>query len=220
MTNSKPLQSKPLRRRLELPKIKLWVVAATLVAGALMVYYAVLGYRYWSATGQVNQMTQRIDGLQSERLAMASSMSNADIAMQDGGAELQVQQSKFDISGLGDMLTFLTTAAADMDVWVLTVTERDPTQLVEDGASYTSLPVQMDIQGDVQRIFSFVDSVRQLAPSMEVVNLRFVSLEGTPLAQLEMAFHTSPKPVSKSPAQAQKVTQPDAATAVTQEVAP
>lgn len=220
MTNSKPLQSKPLKHRFELPKVRLWVVAATLVAGALMAYYAVLGYRYWSATGRVSEMTQRIDDLQSERLAMASSMSNSDTVMQDGGAELQVQENKFDISGLGDMLTFLTTAAAGMDVWVLTVTEGDPSQLVEDGVSYTSLPVQMDVQGEVQHIFSFVDFLLLRAPSMEVVNLRFVSLEGTPLAQLEMAFHTSPKPVSKGPAPAQNAIQADAATAVTQEVAP
>ncbi len=182
--------------RIYLSKLKAWAVIATLAAIIVVSFYSLEGWRYWQTWQESKVMNQQIDQI-SVKLQRANTM--AEIAAGDldlHQQRLEYLEEMFNQSDSNMLIGILSNISWDTGIELATITAGEPISDEIGSNRYTTQPISLDAQGDIEDIYHFMSVLQEKLPIVSVTNLNISSPGPDAKAQIQLMFYMSPEPIT------------------------
>ncbi|MFH1141873.1 MAG: hypothetical protein V1724_09515 [Chloroflexota bacterium] len=186
------------RLRQGLPRVKPWVVLATLLGMGVFLYWAYLGVRYGATVGEAAR-------LDNEVARLAGSLAQATSKASPGQAELAgerfeglaVRFKRYDSEALAGLVYEVAEASG---VEVTTLVMGKASAKIEDGVHYQLQPLTLNLNGSNAKVGRFLDDFHQRIPSIVVADARLSGSGAGPTAQMQLVLYVSPQAAPKESA--------------------
>ncbi len=182
-----------LRQRLS--TVKPWVTIATLLAVAMLGYYAVLAMRYMSASAQVGSLNGQIAQLQGTTRIGLPTEDGLTAQLTANEQHLAEIQDHFNFQEPDDLMGVLSATARDSNVALLNIGAGDIQLKSTKCVQYSTQPVTVTLEGETTNFYLFLSSLYRAAPTMSASGVRITETEGSTRAQVNLLFHMSPQQV-------------------------
>ena len=171
-----------------------WTAAMLLLAAGVLGYYAVLGARYWSASQRVEALTGQVQQLTAAQRRTATPATP--VVSTSSQRRLEELRGLFAYNSTDDMIAIVSSTARETGVSLVSVSVGEAQPKTQGNVKYQAQPLSLRLQGGADAIYSFLARLQEAAPSGAVTDIRLTSLDGLPLAQVQMLFYLSPEPAA------------------------
>ena len=173
-----------------------WVPVAALLAAALVAYCLFQGVRYWQLSGRSDELGNRIAELSAPDAATMDSRRLRDrLESEEGRSEALL--SSFAGVDPTQLMALTSRAAGGAGVNLSSVASDSPYTEVVDGLRYSVLPLNIVVQGEVERVLDFLSRLHDEAPLGSVGRIALANLDSVPTSQLRFLFYHSPRVVDQ-----------------------
>lgn len=174
----------------------MWVAIAVLLAVGFLGIYAIQSYRYWTSWQNADSLAVRTDTLKVILSKDEPSLDEFASRLDNGQRTLEQLRHEFDHESVDSLISTLSTVASSAGVGLASMTVSNPAPEEIDGISYQIQPIVVSALGSPRQIFSFLESLIQVAPSAMVSSIQLSGLESSSVAKLSIHFYLSPQPAS------------------------
>ena len=171
-----------------------WTAAMLLLAAGVLGYYAVLGARYWSASQRVEALTGQVQQLTAAQKRTALPATH--VVSTSPERRLEELRGLFAYSSTDDMIAIVSSTARETGVSLVSVSVGEAQPKPQGNVKYQAPPLSLRLQGGTDAIYRFLARLQEVASSVTVTDIRLTSLDGLPLAQVQMLFYLSPEPAA------------------------
>ena len=172
---------------------RIWLPAAVLLLAALLVYCVFQGVRYWHLSGRSDQLDARIS-----QLSAPASIADLDALREQAGAEEARSGAllkSFDGADPTRLIALTSRAAREAGVNLASVSLDTPATETVDGLRYSVQPLNLVVQGEVEKVLAFLTDLQKEAPLSAVGRIALSRLDSVPSVQVRLLFHHSPRVV-------------------------
>lgn len=184
-----------LRRHLS--RVTPWIAVAVFLAVVLLGYYAFLGFRYLkesdevdSLTAQQEQLTTILSRIASDQEALKAQEDSRQQQFDDAPSLFNYLESYY-------LVGILSDTAQESSINLERITVADERLETEGGIEYSIQPMSATIRGETLDIYRFLSLLQEKVPGTSIVNISMSSLEGLPLAQVQLLFYLSAETISE-----------------------
>ena len=181
-----------------LPKVKPWVVLATLLGIGVFLYWAYLGVSYGAAVGEAARLDNEVARLAGPLAPAAGKASpgQAELAAERFNA-LAVRFKRYDSEALA-WLVYDVAKASGVDVTTLVMGKASAK--VEDGVQYQLQPLTLNLNGSNYKVGRFLDEFHHRIPAVVVADARLSGSGAGSIAQMQLVLYISPQAALKESA--------------------
>ena len=176
------------------PKVKPWIVLASLMALCLLVYYGVLGVRYWDASGGVGSLGARADELSNQVKPGPERDLELKRELESREASREELTNAFGHREIGEIMALVLDVAGKSGVSISSIAPATPQSAVEGDVPYEIQPMTVSLQGESVAIYRFLSDLFETVPSASVSSLSISGFEGTSSAQVLLLFYAVAQP--------------------------
>lgn len=186
------------RLRQGLPKVRTWVLLATLLA-VVVLYWAYLGVRYIASAGEASRLEKDVAIVMKGLRAPATSPTSLGQveAADERFKDLATRFKKHDSETFVAMVYEVADASG---VGITALVMGKASAKVEDGVQYQLQPLTLNLNGGTYNVISFLEGLHQQIPALAVADTRLSGSDLEPTAQMQLVLYVSPQPAPKQPA--------------------
>ncbi len=191
-----------LRKRI--PKVDPWTAGLALAAAAILVYFGMLGFRYWNASRAVADLN-----VKARTYTLAAQRQAPDETAASAQAETQTRQldrirNLYTYASADEFISVLASTASASGVSLISVSSADPQARTQGGVQFQVQSVSLRLQGMPDNLYSFLASIQEKVQVASISDVRMTSLEGAAAASVTMLLYTSPQQTSATPGKGAK----------------
>ena len=181
-----------------LPRVKPWVVLATLLGMGVFLYWAYLGVSYGATVGEAARLDNEVARLAGPLAPAAGKASpgQAELAAERFNA-LAVSFKRYDSEALAG-LVYDVAETSGVDVTSLVMSKASAK--IEDGVLYQLQPLTLNLNGSNDKVGRFLDEFHQRIPAIVVADARLSGSDAGSTAQMQLVLYVSPKAASNEAA--------------------
>ena len=176
-------------------KVKPWAAIATVAAMGLIIYYSVVGVRFWLAASEIRSLND-------ERKELTEILEQQPVALGFPEAELRSQERRLDTlrsifnrRKLDQLAATLSDIARGSSVDLTSVTSGGVSSTEENGMSYETQPITIALSGQPEDVYRFIFAFQRTVPTVEISTFRITGFEGVTSVQVDLLFYTAPRPL-------------------------
>ena len=170
-------------------KIKPWIPIAAVIAIGLVSYYGYMGFRYWSDSTLLEDLSARLTQV---------SVREPDFVSQEAHLDSQKEiiseiTRPFDFPDADQLTALITQTASESEVDIKSITAIESTPEVSDGILYQVHAYKLAISGDLESMFEFVTRMSQTIGVTKVDGFKITNPLESPSGSIDLAFYLSPE---------------------------
>ena len=173
------------------------VVVSVAVTSAVLLYYGVLGVRYFKAIGQANKLTEQVDELTLQVRRIVPDVAGLETELEQNAERGEELRKQFAYPISEDLLDAITITAEETAVDLRSMSVGDAAPQSVGALEYQVQPITVALQGETQAIVELLSELRKKVPVISVGGVQMSRLDSkAPSAQVELLFYLSPQPIS------------------------
>ena len=184
-----------LRRHLS--RVKPWIAVAVFLSVVLLGYYAFLGIRYLKDSDEVDSLAAQQEQLTTTLSRISSDQEALKVQGESRQQQFDDASSLFNYLESYYLVGILSDTAQESSIDLQRITVADERQETQGGIEYSTQPMSATIRGETLDIYRFLSLLQEKVPGTSIVNISMSSLEGLPLAQVQILFYLSAEAISE-----------------------
>ncbi len=175
-----------------LSRVKPWVLVAALLGAVLLVYYTVLGARYWQASRDLPAVKERI--LELTRSTRGSAPDEQAL-LSDLEARIQrldELRGHFGYSQPDDLVAIVSATARETPLSLLSISVGEQQSKAYGDVDYRAQPMTLSLQGDLPSIYRFMALLHHKVPVAHFTSVKLSSGEEGSSGQVQVTFYVLP----------------------------
>lgn len=175
-----------------LSRVKPWVLVAALLGAVLLVYYTVLGARYWQASRDLPAVKERI--LELTRSTRGSAPDEQAL-LSDLEARIQhldKLRGYFGYSQPDDLVAIVSATARETPVSLLSISVGEQQSKAYGDVDYRAQPMTLSLQGDLPSIYRFMALLHYKVPVAHFTSVKLSSGKEGSSGQVQVTFYVLP----------------------------
>ncbi len=177
--------------------LKVWGVVAVLAALVVGGFYGFQGYRYWSAWNGERSMAKEIQRINNKLSQEVPEVASAETKRERQEQRLEVMQSSYFDSNVGDIMNTVSAAARKTNVDLSSLSAGDPIYEPVGGLEYKVQGLTVTAEAPTRNLYQFIDRLSNSMPVMEVDQITIGNPGEKATTQLQLAFYLSPRMVAE-----------------------
>ena len=174
-------------------KVKPWVALALLLTVGLVVYYSIIGMRYWDASRNIESLVAKEQELSValQRRPAPEELLDTELRLQED--QLKAIQESFAYLESDDLMALLSETATESGVELLSIAADGFRSSEEGSVRLQTQPMTLSLNGETADVYQFLSSIYQKIP-ISLSDLRISGLDGRPSVQINLVFYLNPNP--------------------------
>ena len=178
-------------------KIKPWVALALLVTVGLVVYYLIIGTRYWQASRNIESLSAKEGELSVALHRRPAPEEQLDAELRFREDQLRDVQESFAYLESDDLMALLSETATESGVELLSIAAGTFRSSDQGSVGFQSQPMTLSLSGETADVYQFLSLIYRKIP-ISLSDLRISGLDGKPSVQINLVFYVNPNPSSRA----------------------
>ncbi len=175
-----------------LSRAKPWVLVAALLGAVLLVFYSVLGVRYWQASRELPAVKERILELTRSTRSRAPDEQALLSELEARIKRLDDLRSLFSYSQPDDLVAIVSATAKETPINLLSISVGEQQSKTYGGVDYKSQPMTLSLQGDLTSIYRFMALLHHNVPVAHFTSVKLSSGKEGSSGQVQVTFYVLP----------------------------
>lgn len=172
-----------------LSRAKPWVLVAALLGAVLLIYYSVLGVRYWQASRELPAVKERILELTRSTRSRAPDEQALLSELEARIKRLDDLRSLFSYSQPDDLVAIVSATAKETPINLLSISVGEQQTKTYGDVDYKAQPMSLSLQGDLASIYRFMALLHHNVPVTHITSVKISNSEEGSSGQVQVLFY-------------------------------
>lgn len=180
-----------------LTRVKPWVAVALVIAVVLIGFYLVLGMRYRHDSQQAASANNQLGRISGQLRQKALNIEALETGLKSQEQQLNEAIQTFNHRQPEDLVYILTTTAKETGIFLPKVTLGELGTETKSNVQYQVQSIAVIVQGTTPNIYRFLSVLQDKVAVAKVSTVTLSGLEGSPMAQVQLALYLSPETIQE-----------------------